>query len=148
MLFSDMFKDAKIERVMNGVAAGQAANTGTEVDMQGYDSVLFIGCFGAITATGTITMKAQQDTATGMATAADLLGTAVAMDSDDDNRMLLLNLFRPRERFVRVIVTTATANGVIDSVVAIKYNARSLPITQGTDVAAGESHASPAEGTA
>ena len=148
MRLFDLFKDAKVERVMNGVAAGQAANVSTEVDMQGYDSVLFVGCFGAITATGTVTMKARQDTATGMGSAADLLGTDVALDSDDDNRMLLLNLYRPRERFIDVVVTTATANGVIDSVVAIKYNARDLPVTQGSDVGAGETHASPAEGTA
>lgn len=147
-MLENLLKDAEIQRVMDSVAAGQAANTSSEVDMAGFDAVMFICLIGAVTATGTVTMKIQQDTATGMASAADLEGTAIAADSDDDDLLLVTDLIRPQERFVRAVVTTATANGEIDGVIAIKYRAKNRPTTQGATVVDSELHLSPAEGTA
>ena len=66
----------------------------------------------------------------------------------DGNKMLAVDVFRPRERYVRLVIDRATANAVIDGVIAIQYGARKMPTTHATSVAASESHTSPAEGTA
>lgn len=145
----NLLKDIKITRVMNAVAAGTTDQNSSEVDMQGWDGVMFIAAFGALTATQVTQIKAQQDTATGMAGAADLAGTLVGPLADGDgNKCLVLDVFRPQERFVRCVVDRGTANAVIDGVIAIQYRGRKAPVTQGSTIAFSEAHVSPAEGTA
>lgn len=60
----------------------------------------------------------------------------------------MLDVFRPGKRYVRPVVTRGTANAVIDSVIAIRYNLRKAPPSAHSTVAVGETHVSPAEGTA
>ena len=137
-------------RVMVGVAAGQATNNGSSVDMKGYDSITFIALIGTIVATGTITLKAQQSSDDGDADAfSDLEGTAIAYTSDDDDKMVILEINCPLKRYVRPVVTTAVANGTIDGVVAIQTKSSTEPVTHdATTVLSAEFHHAPAEGTA
>lgn len=145
----NLLKDIKITRVMNAVAAGTTDQNSDEIDMQGYDGVVFIAAFGALTATQVTSIKAQQDTVTGMAGAQDLKDTKVGPLADGDgNKCLVLDVYRPQERFVRCVVDRGTANAVIDGVIAIQYKGKKLPITQPSSVAFNEAHVSPAEGTA
>ena len=66
-------------------AAGTTDINGTELDMAGWEGVLVIVRFGSITTGAVTSIKMQQDTATGMAAAADLEGTGQTIaDSDDD----------------------------------------------------------------
>ena len=145
----NLLDEIKITRVMNAVAAGTTDQNSTEVDMQNWDGVLFVAAFGTLTATQVTQIKAQQDVVTGMAGAADLLGTLVGPLADaDGNKCLVLDVYRPQERFVRCVVDRGTANAVIDGVVAIQYRGRVSPATQAASVAFAEKHSSPAEGTA
>jgi hypothetical protein len=141
---------AKVTRVMNGVAAGQATNNGSSVDMKGFDSVTFVVLIGAITGGGTITLKAQQSSDNGVADGfSDLEGTAIAYTSDDDNKLAILEINCPLKRYVRPVVITATQNGVIDGVVALQTKPDSEPVTHdATTVLSAEFHHAPAEGTA
>ena len=82
-----------------------------------------------------------------MGAAADLEGTAQTIADDDDDETFYIDLYRPRERYVRVVVDRATQNAVVASAEYIQYGPRKKPITHGTGVS-GETHASPAEGTA
>lgn len=144
-----LLKEAKIERVMNAVAAGQTTQTSSAVDMADYEGCLFIALLGACDGTSVPSLKAQQSSDDGSTDSyADLLGTSVAGTDADDNKMLILDVYRPRERYLKALVTRATADVVIDGVLAIKYGPRKTPITQGSDVANSELHVSPAEGTA
>lgn len=144
-----LLNEIKITRVMNAVAAGTTDQNSTEVDMQGWDGVLFIAAFGTLTATQVTQIKAQQDVVTGMAGAQDLAGTLVGPLADaDGNKCLVLDVYRPQERFVRCVVDRGTANAVIDGVLAIQYRGRLQPSTQPASVAFAEAHASPAEGMA
>lgn len=139
-----------VSRVLNAVAAGTSDQNSSSVDMAGYEGVLFVALFGTLTATQVTSIKAQSSSDDGSTdTFADLEGTAVGPLTDSDgNKMLLLDVFRPDERYVRCVVDRGTANAVIDGVIAIRYGARSIPTTQGSTVMAAESHVSPAEGTA
>lgn len=149
-IMNNLLQDCKITRVENAVAAGTDDTTASDaIDMSGYDGVVFIALFGTLTASQVTSMKAQQDTASAMSTAADLEGSSVGpLADDDDNQCLVLDVYRPRERYVRVVITRATANAVIDGVIAIQYRSRKGPVTQDASVAFAEQLVSPAEGTA
>jgi len=136
----------KITRVSNAVAAGTATTNCTSVDMKNFDAVTFIAAIGAIVSTGTVTVKAQQSSDN--STFADLENTAIAYADDDDNKLAVLEITQPSERYVRCVVITATANGTIDSVVAIQTSTRIEPTSNGSTVVGTEQHLAPAEGTA
>lgn len=139
----------KVTRVMNAIAAGTTDQESSVIDMQGFDGVMFIAAFGAITTNAVTSVKAQQGTDATVTDAADLLGTGITVADDDDNQVVVLDIYRPRERYVRCVIDRGTQNAVIDGIVAIQYNGRRQPTTHdATTVVAAESHNSPAEGTA
>ena len=93
-------------------------------------------------------IRAQQDSASGMGTAADLEGTAQVVADDADEKTFCINIHKPRERYVRLVVDRATQNAVVSSATYIQYGPRTIPnSTHGSNVAI-ESFVSPAEGTA
>ncbi|MBF8255141.1 MAG: hypothetical protein HW375_48 [Anaerolineales bacterium] len=142
-------KGIKITRVLNAVPAGTTDQNGSILDMQGYEGVLFVALLGALTATQVTALHAQQDTDVAGGTMADLLGSSVGPLADGDgNKCLVLDVYKPRERYVRCVLDRATANAVIDGVIAIQYSARERPTAHAASVAFSESHVSPAEGTA
>lgn len=142
--------DVAIDRVLDAVAAGTTVQNGTGVDMSGYDGVLFVLTVGTLTATQVTALKAQQSSDDGSAdTYADIEGSLVGpLGDDDDNDMLVLDVFRPEEQYVRPVVNRATANAVIDGVIAIRYKAKDLPVIQGARVIDLHQLADPVAGTA
>jgi hypothetical protein len=127
-------------------AAAQTAITSDAIDTAGYDGCLFIVPIGTIASTAVTSIKAQQcDTSGG--SYADLTGTNQAIADDDDNKLKYIDIFRPREQFLKCVVTRGTADATIGGIIAVLYNASNRPTTHGTGVA-GEAFNWPAEGTA
>lgn len=146
----NLAQSVKIIRVMNAQAAGSTPVNSSVVDMEGYEGIYFVASFGALVATQVTSLKAQQDTVLAFTDdPQDLLGTLVGPLADGDgNKQLGLDIHRPRERFVRVVVNRATANATIDGVVAILYGPRKAPPAKDATMAFLENHQSPAEGAA
>ena len=145
----NLSKNSKITQAI-APAAGVAATTdinGATLDMSGFEGVLCIVTFGTITATAVTSIKAQQGADSGLSDAADLAGTAQVVADNDDEKVFYIDLFSPRERYVRVVVDRGTANAVVASAEYIQYGPRKAETTHATGVA-GETHVSPAEGTA
>ncbi|MCA0354712.1 MAG: hypothetical protein LCH85_22185 [Chloroflexi bacterium] len=141
--------NVKIVRVLNAVAAGTSSQNSSVVDTQGYEAVTFVAAFGALTATQVTSVKVQQGTQAGGGDMTDLEGTLTGPLADGDgNKLITVEVIKPRERYVRAVINRGTANAVIDGVFAILTNPRVAPITQDSSVAFSERHASPAEGTA
>lgn len=137
----------KTIRVLNAVAVGTSTQTSSIVDTAGYEGVRFIAAFGAIT-DGTPNLQVQQGEQANMSDAADLLSTDVAMADTDDNKLGIVEVYRPRERYVRLNIVRGGATGcVIDGVIAELFGASAMPVAKDTTVGAQEVHASPAEGT-
>ena len=134
-------KDCKITRVKTSVAAGQATTNCTSVDMQGWDGVVFIAEIGTIAATGTVTMHCEQSSDN--SSFSDLENTANALGASDDDKLIITDIKKPGDRYVRPVIITATANGEIDGVIAIQYNGDKSPVTNSNS----EFHVSPAEGS-
>jgi len=146
MDINSLLKSGKVTRVTNAVAAGTTDSNSSSVDMQGFESVMFIALFGTITATAVTSIHAEQSADD--STFADLESTSISIDDDEDNMVLVLEVIKPTDRYVRCVVDRGTANAVIDGVIAIQYNARNVPTTQdATTVADSESHVEPDEGT-
>lgn len=144
----NLLKDAAFESVMDNQSAGQTEVFSSIVDMQGYDNVCFVTKLGTLSTGAVVGVSIQQGAESTMSDAAALLGTNIAPAATDDDKLLVHDISRPQERYVRVRITRDTANAEIDSVIAIKYPARAKPVTQDTDhVASSELHLSPAEGT-
>lgn len=124
-------KATKVLRVMNAVAAGTTPQTSTTFDMQGFDSCLILASFGALTASQATKMKAQGGAAANGSDAADLANTGTPVGANmadaDSNTDLILDLVRPTQRYITVVVNRGTANAVINGVWAILYNAQRTP---------------------
>jgi|SRR5579859_3711123 len=118
-------------RPVNATAAGVTAINGNSYDMQDFEGIVFICAMGTLTATQVTNLKAQQSTDN--ATWADITNAATANAADaDSNKLLVLDVYRPQQRYVRPVVNRATANAVIDGVIAIRYGEKKLPTTQPT----------------
>lgn len=141
-----LLEEVKITKLNDATAAGVTAINSAVVDMAGYDGVVFLTNSGTIAATGTATVKVQQDTVAGMGAAADLLGTSQAFVDTDDTKSVAVDIKRPGERYLRLVIARATANSDWGPIWALQYRSRQVPVTQGLDKH--EKHLSPVEGTA
>lgn len=144
----NLSRAGKVTRVINATAAGTSDVNGATIDMKGYDQVAFYVAFGAITAGAVTSIKVQQGNQSDMSDAADLKGTAVSVADTDDNKVAIVEVNQPTERYVRVVVDRGTQNAVIDAGIAIQTKGRLEPVTHDTTVAASEFHLAPDEGTA
>lgn len=130
-------------------ASGNADREGAILDMAGYEGVLMITKFAAIAAGAATKVKAQQDTDSAGGTMADLAGTGITVADDDDNQIFVIDIYQPRERYVRLVVDKDAANATAESALYIQYGAANKPVTANvTDAVTYEFHQSPAEGTA
>lgn len=130
------------------VAAGTSDLNSDVVDMAGFEGVRFIIGFGAITSGAVTSIKVQQGQASNLSDAADLAGSAITVADTDDNKLAISEIYRPQERYVRLVTDRGTQNAVIDFLIAELYGARKKPITQDATVISAEIANSPAEGTA
>ena len=147
----NLSKEVKVTRVMDAVAAGKNdTQEGTVLDMAGFDGVVFIAALGTLTATAITDLRAQQGKLADGSDMADLEGTKVSLVAGtDDNKLAVLDVYRPQERYVQCNIVRATEDAVIDGVIALQYKGRKAPVTHDpTTVAGAELHVSPDEGTA
>lgn len=128
-------------------AAAQSDIEASELDMSGWEGVLVIVRMGAIDGSAVTSIKMQQDTVTGMGSAADLEGTGQTIADDDDEKTFYIDLYRPTEQFVRLYVVRGTADAVVSSAHYIQYGGSKYAISHGSNVS-GELHVTPDEGTA
>lgn len=129
-------------------AAGTTDLTSEAVDTSDCDGVRFTIGFGAITSGAVTSVKARQGAASNMSDGADLEGSAITIADTDDNKVAVIDIYRPRERYVDIVTDRGTQNAVVDFLIVEKYGMRKLPPTEGSMVVSTEKHASPAEGTA
>lgn len=143
----DLLKNLKVTTALD-YASGTAARNGATLDMKGYEGVLMI-CKCATIAAGAVgDLHAEQGAESDLSDAADLLGTAIAIAADDDNQIFIIDLYRPRERYVRAVVTKDAANAQAEDAIYIQYGAKKMPIDNNVaDEVTVETHISPAEGT-
>jgi len=137
-MLGSVLTDCKILKIEDSVAAGQAATTSDIIDTQGYGGACFIYKLGAVVDAGAVTLAIYQGAAAAMGDAAALAGgtAAIAVTSTDSEQLLVVDVVKPRERYLRAVLTTATQNGEIDAGICILYNPAVKPVTQPATIAA------------
>lgn len=140
--------DCKIVQAAT-VTAGAAAFTDVTsdaVDTAGFESCCFIVPMGTVAATAVTSIKVQQcDTSGG--SYADLVNTSVTIADSDDDKTFYVEVSRPREQFLKLVVDRATANATVGGIIAVLSGAGLKPVSHGTGVS-GETHYGSAEGVA
>ncbi|MCB0134253.1 MAG: hypothetical protein KDD75_03995, partial [Caldilineaceae bacterium] len=119
------------------------------IDMSGFEGVMFICPIEDSVATGVATLKVEQNTAdsdSGMAALSGASAAVTCATNDDVNgTLLVVDVYRPTERYVQAVRTSATANIAFGTVTAILYGPRELPVAAHATVAASAVVAGPAE---
>lgn len=145
----NLSKTVKVVRASNAVAAGAADINCAVVDRQGFNGCLIIAHLGAIVAGAVIALKAQQGDDPAGADAADIAGSRVpAVAATDSNKTLVLDIAKPRERYIRPVVVRGAQNSAVDSVEVILYNASHNSPSPDATLAAQKVLSEPGEGVA
>lgn len=139
----NQLKNSKLILVKAGQATGTGAVTTDTIDTQGFDGVMIFGSIATVNA-GNFA-NARQGAASNMSDAADLAGTKIVPGDNGDS--FCIDIYKPLERYVDVVITRAGATTVTGDVYALLYEAHKLPTTQGATIDS-ELHVSPSEGTA
>ena len=135
----NLLAGAKFE-VVHIDTTGTALSTDTTilalVDMQGYDSLLYLGFVDTLTAVGDVGLEAWESSSSG--------GTYYQLDTDyafagkittttgNDGQVIVLDVQKPLRRWHSVRVHRATQPSRVE-VIAIKYNGKEAPVTNTTD---------------
>ena len=147
----NLLNNIKLDWLKTVVSAGSSIDDDSAiVDTQGYDGCLFITTITDSVQNGVATMTIEQNSAnsgSGMAALSGAVATAVSAANDDlNNKILAVDVYRPRERYLRANRTSSTANIAYGEVIAILYKGIKQPISQAAaDVAASAVVTSPAE---
>lgn len=143
-----MLNNAKIDQALGYYAAGQTKRVSDIIDMDGYDGVMFVAGLGTVLENGTVDVYVEQNDAnstSGMARLATTTAyTMTAGDATVAKSAILVDVYKPQERYLQCNVTPAVANAVVLGVVAIRYKSHLCPATNG-DVLQSTRLVSPAE---
>lgn len=146
----EFLTDWKLTLVEAATASGSTDITSDSVDMAGFDAVLFFTTFGAITAEATTGIKVQQSSDNGGSDGfADLAGTGIVVADDADGQTFGIEIIRPRERYLRCVVTRADEASAVGPIYALQYAGSRGPVQNTVaGVSTFETHNGPAEGVA
>lgn len=144
---TSFLNECKIVFVENSVSAGQATTVGEIVDTAGFGGACFIYKLGAVTDGAAVTLKIYQGTDATVSDVAEMSGAsaAIATTSSDSDQFLVIDVVKPRERYLRPTIVTATQDVEIDSAICILYNPSVAPVTQPSTVDDDTLVVSPAE---
>jgi hypothetical protein len=125
-----------VTKVVNtGTAAGiTTVDLGT-IDTSGFTGLRAVVLLGAIAATGVATLKAAHGEAADGSDAVALPTAVAAAADDDDNKSLILDIYKPRERYVKLTLERTTANTTVLGAIVELYNATHVPVTADATVA-------------
>lgn len=145
-MIESLFKNTLISKSFGYQAASTTdIVTATEIDMASstegcYDSVCFIATFDTVTTAAVCTLKAYAGTVAGLASLAayaTTTATVTASGTDTNNNQLILDCVNIGKRYVRPDLIIDTANAAVSSIIAIRYNTRSLPTPELSGLADG-----------
>lgn len=125
----NLTKATKTVVVNTGTVAGQTAINCTSVDTLGFSAYRHIVILGTLTATQVTSVKAQESVDNSVWTDVVAAVTANAADADS-NKTLILDIYKPQQRYARAVVQRATANAVVIAVITELWVADFQPTTQ------------------
>jgi hypothetical protein len=130
-------KNCAVDFIEASATAGTSTLTSDVLDMAGFDGICFIAILGDVTSGSVLLLTALTNS-----TNSDSGGTAVAGGtaggtagaSDYDSKLLIVDVYRPQNRYAFCTLARGTQNAVVNGILAIRYHGRKCPITQGSSV--------------
>ena len=125
-------------KIVQSVApvTSNTALTETEIDCTGFDRVCHIINVGAMTANGTFDYKVQEDSATGMATAADITGAALTQvkAATGASKVYAIDIpVNPAKPFQKAVAACGTANVTVGAIAILYEGSGAFPKTAATE---------------
>lgn len=125
-------------KIVQSVApvTSNTALTETEIDCTGFDRVCHIINVGAMTATGTFDYKVQEDSATGMETAADITGAALTQvkAATGASKVYAIDIpVNPAKPFQKAVAACGTANVTVGAIAVLYEGSGTYPKTAATE---------------
>jgi len=139
----ELSKNCRVVMVKAAQASAGTAVVTDVIDTAGYQGVMFVGSIATANAGNFV--SAQQGMVADGTASADLLGSKNVIATNGHS--FLLDIYKPRERYVKATITRAGADTVTGDVYAILYGPRLAPTTHGATISR-ETFVSPAEGVA
>ncbi len=140
---NNLLTDAKVLQLFPYQAASTTSIDGaTEVDMLGYESCLFMVFLGDMTANSVLNLTVYHGDTSGSLSASEATSGNVTSDGTDDT-IMLLDVHKPKYRYLEPQLSIATQNAEVHCIVAIQYNGRNRPITQDSSVISDELFVTP-----
>lgn len=149
-------EDYQIQLGKDLVADTTAETTSTVEDMEGFDAITFLVKFGDVDSAAVVTFTVKENTASSVSSPTptaitlnddilDRSGSAItsgtlvltedtAGNLDDKIVAITVEKSKISKRYVFLSVTVATESYEIDAIITLKHKAKSLPVTQPTDV--------------
>jgi hypothetical protein len=144
---STITQNVKTARVMNAQASAATNVNSSVVDSANFDNIRFEALLGAINTGGAVNVKVQGGALADGSDMADLIGVAVALTDADDNKIAILEVITPRERYLRCVVERTTQPSVIDGVVALLGGASHKPTVDDSTVKSRILSCAPSDGS-
>ena len=110
--------------------------TETEIDCRGFDRVCHIINVGAMTANGTFDYKVQEDSATGMANAADVTGAKLTQikAATGASKVYAIDMpVNPAKPFQKAVAACGTANVTVGAIAVLYEGSGTYPKTAATE---------------
>lgn len=134
---NELIENVVIAEVLAPIAAASNTDSNSDIlDMAGYEGVIFLVPITDSAATGVATLNVQENTAnsdSGMTTV-DTATKTCTVNDDINNTLLIVAVHKPLKRYIQGNAVSATANIAFGNMIAIKYGAKKLPITDDTSV--------------
>ncbi len=135
MMNHNVTRNIAIDVAMAPVAAGTSdTQNGLTIDTLGHESIVFVVFLGTLTATAVTTIKLQYGALANASDMADITLATVSVPQSTGSNLgwLSVEVHRPTKRYLRVCVTRATANAVINGAIVLMGRRGHLPPTIGT----------------
>ena len=127
----NLSKNVKIDQILGYFSAGVTEKASAILDMSGYEGILFVASFGDILANGTIDVFADGDDENGAGSMAELAGTAAytvtAAAAALTYSCIVLDVYKPLERYIRCNINPVSENAEILGITAIRYKGKMGP---------------------
>ncbi len=141
---SNLSTDTKVVKCFGYQAASTTDITAAEtVDMSGYESCMFIVTLGTMVNLSVLNLTIRQGAATAPSDASVATSGDVTSDGTDDTQMVL-EVVKPRFRYLKPVLTIATQNAVVENIIAVLSGPRKRATTQPDAVISTKTFQSPA----
>ncbi len=136
----NLSKSIKVTVVEASAVAGTSELTSDILDMSGFEGVMFLALTGDVTNASVLTLTAKANSTNSVSSPTPVTQKATdaftASATSADDKVLMVDVYRPPLRYVFATLTRADQNAVIGGIIAIQYCPTTKPTSQHASVIA------------